>query len=425
MNYITLIMAAITLVPILFGIILGLIRGAGRAILRLVLVAVCVVLAFVLCGVVTDALVSVDISRFVGGESTITVVDVIKSMLGESMQDFGPYITPLAQSIVKIAVFLLLFALLSFITWVLVFPLLKLIFRGKAKGHRLLGMVFGLVQGVVVALCVCIIVNGLVLEVGNIAEMANDAAEMSQSSNAEGGENAPSALGDVKVMVDGYRESVFCKVYSTVGDVPFEHVSSVETEDRGRLTLHGQIEGFGGLVKIGKEFVKVQDVDFDHFYEEDNVNKLTTIFTNVQNIRDGLSQEATDTVNGLINLLGDKFGVDLNLLSKLQTINFQKEAEIFQKLGEYKDKDFANMTEEQMKDAAKDIVESLGESDLLLDMLAGQDDIDLGNSLDDQHLDEISKMLEETDLSQEKKDQLRNIFGLNNNGNNGNEGSEE
>ena len=435
-NYFILAILALTAVPIVLGVLLGLLRGSRRALLRLILIVVCIVVAVFVCGSVTNMVVEVDISGYVeGAEGTMTVTDYVAQMLGEDLQDLGDYVVPIIQSLVKIVLFLTIFFVLWFFSWLIIYPLCKLFVkpkkvldsngRMKKKKHRLLGGLFGLIQGVAVALCVCIVFNGLFFVGGQLMEISEgiqyineNTSEGEPSTYAEEGdsteEGSGSIFGDIdfKAWLEEYKSSSIAQIYDKVGSKPFAWLTKVETKDGRTVTLSGQMEALDGIVDIACEFIKISDLDFDNLYVEGNITTITEILNNIQSIKEGLSEEANNTVEGILDVLGKSFGIDIK---RFYGINFATEAEAFSKLSEYKDKDFSKMTAEEIKNAAVDIVNSVGKSELLMDILEEQD-IDVGNGLSDAQIDEINnvldEMIENKELDEEVANRLREIFGL-------------
>ena len=440
-NYLILIIAVLTFVPIVLGILLGLLRGSRRSLLRLILIVLCVVLAFVLCGPLSKSVLNAEVTQHVGDEEVeevVTLQEYLENMLGEDMKDLSVYVVPLVQSIAKVMLFLMLFLVFQLLSWAIVYPLCKLFVKPKrvkdSSGHtrrkkrRLLGAAIGLVQGVVVALCLCVIVNGFFAAANELTQISAGMAEMTDGTEeqqpelamqaeAEDGteDGTENALVDLKPMFEEYDQSVFGKLYNSIGSKPFTLISKVTTEDGKTVTLTGQLEAFHGLVDIGKEFIKLTDLNYNNLYADNNLQKLTDILNNVESIKEGLSEEAGDTVEGMLTILGDKMGIDMK---KFYNINFSEEAAAFKKLSEYKDKDFSSMSPEEVKAAAKDLVGDLSKSELLLDLLADQD-IDIGNGLDDAQRDEVDSTLQEMVQSGELDDatanRMRDIFGFNNN----------
>ena len=430
-NYLVLAITVLTALPIVFGILLGLLRGSRRALLRLILILLCIVLAGVLCNSVTDAVVEVDISQVTGESESMTVTEFLEQSLGEDLAELGDYIVPIMQSLVKVIMFLLLFFLFWLVSWIIVYPICKLFVKPKKvtddngktrkKRHRLVGAAIGLVQGVVVALCVCIVINGLFGVTGDLMQAADGLSSIQPPESeevamyAEGEESnddVTSAIGDVNALFAEYKESALGKLYTKVGTKPFAFISSVKTKDDRTITLPGQVEALTGIVDIAKEFMKITELDFDNLYAEGNIQTLTEILNNIQAVKDGMSEEASGTVEGMLEVLGKSFEVDVK---RFYNINFANEAEAFNKLSQYKDADFSSMSPDEIKAAATDIVKSVGKSELLLDILADQD-IDIGHGLDDEQIDEINnaldKLVESDDLDAETVAKLREIFGL-------------
>ena len=450
-NYLILIVAVLTFVPIVVGILLGLLRGSRRALLRLLLVLLSAVVAFALCGVVANSLVTLDISGLVGGEGEdpLTVVDVLQQYLGESFKDVSTYLVPFAQSLVKILSFLVLFLLLQLLTWAIVYPLCKLFVKPRRvrdggghtrkKKRRLLGAAFGLVQGVAVALCLFIVTNGflsqasaLVYTLDGIADASEDEGEQDEMAalvamlEAKGGFR--DAEGDVeqtegesdfsfdslKRTFDAYNVSIFGVLYESIGEQPFVFLSQVET-DHGPVTFPGQVEALSCLIEIGKEFSQIRDLHFNRLYEDDNIDRLTTILNNVQDIREDLSDEARFTVNGLISALKGVFDIDDSLIVDFDNIDFAQQGEIFKRLRDFRNKADNQITHEEAKQLVKDIAES----PMMLDMLESQDNTDLGNGLNAKHLAEIESSIDELvasgEISQELAQRMRYIFDVNNN----------
>ena len=455
-NYLILAITLLTFVPIVIGVLLGLLRGSRRALTRLILVLLCIVVAFVLCGTLTDTVTEVDISVYMNGEveGPMTLVDYVTATLGENMEGAAEMIVPLAQILIKIVLFLMLFLLLLFFTWIIIFPILQIFIKPrkikndqgkvlKKKKHPLLGAAFGLLEGVAVALVLCIVLNGVLANVGRIVAISDGLAEISQQMNsgepstqAEEGEEGGGDIADpdvpqggmdlsgLKALLDEYNESMLGKLYNGIGKAPFNWLAKVKTADGETVTLNGQLEALNGIVDIAKEFLQMQNVDFTNFYgtgaegEETPLAKLTTILTNVENIKKGLSEEANKTVGKLLNMLGAQFGMED--VTKYYNLNFAKEASAFNKLSEYKDTNFSEMTQDEVKAAAKDIVSALADSELIMDTLAEME-LDFGSGLDKEQREEVDKALDEliadNTLTAEQVNRLRDIFGLNNTNN--------
>lgn len=439
MNYITLAMLGLTAVPIVFGALLGLMRGSRRALLRLILIVVCVVLAFVLRGAVTDKLINTEVPAL-GGSVLEYLQESIFNSMPESLSEF---IVPIMQSILQVIVFLLLFFLLWLLTWIIVYPICKIFVKPKRvenadgervkRKHPLIGAVIGIVQGAIVALCVCVVLNGLLLQVNNIMTAADDLSNVSNneaqaqamdydvdynedydvenSSESDGGSAMDS---NVLGLFGEYADSSIGKLYSGIGSKPFDLISQVKLEDGRKITLSGQIDAIKGLANMAKELMNLQNIDFGKLLTEGNITALQDIFNKLGEINDNLSDEAKETINDLITsvakeMLGDDLGVDFSGLD-ITGVDFKKEGEIFTRLYEYNNKEVS-------VDDAQDIIDNMVQSDIILDVLKNQDNVNLTSQLEtSEHRETIVGIINEyearDDVPQEKIDALRKIFGL-------------
>ena len=435
-NYLILIIAALTAVPIVFGILLGLLRGSRRALLRLILIVVCAVVAFIACGALTDIAIETDIAQFMPEvEGPMTVVDWLTQQLGEDLAALGDFIVPIAQSLIKVIMFLVLFFVLWLLTWLIVYPLCKLFVKPKKaydsrgrlikKRHRLLGAGIGLVQGVVVAVCVCIVFNGLFAVSGDLIQAADGLSAIAEESqpaqqSEEGGQDDEfAALKEIIAMMEEYNESTFAKLYGKIGSKPFEYLSSVKVDEDKTITLSGQSKALRGLVDIAQEFLKITELDLENMTES-TVDDIMAILKNVQDIKKALPEEANDTVNSLLTTLSDTIGFNLSFVTKIDDLNIANETAALKTFVRYADQDFTTMDEDEIRQAAEDLISSIGNSDVLMDVLDEvlvDYDIDLGSMLDEELLSEIDStlddMVQDGTISQESVDRLRDLLGLN------------
>ena len=456
MNYITVAIVALMVLPILVSVLLGLLRGSRRSLLRLALVIVSVVLAFALCGVVAKPMLGADISNSVGAEGPMTVEQYLVQMLGEAIPDaVTAVLLAIVQSIVKVIVFLLLFLVFRFLTWAIVFPILKIFVKPKKvrytdgstgrKKRPFLGLLVGLVQGAVVALCICVVLNGLFMQTNKIVTMASDLGSISEQQtmtladaeedgdeefdpddgynkdDEQPSENPLEDLGEFGAMLSEYTESKLGAFYNKIGGKAFDWLSEVENANGDKVTMSGQLDAIRGVVEMAKELMNLKDINFQNLFAEGNIDAIRDIFNSLQNINGNLSKESRDTIKGVLSSLSEELDLPVDLSDvDFNKIDFGKEGEIFVELLEYRNND------EIKPEDVKDMLESMVESDLILDVLASQDGlVDLGSQIRGEensngHNDEYVQTIEDTiaamegnsDYDQEKVAKLKSIFGL-------------
>ncbi len=113
------------------------------------------------------------------------------------------------------------------------FPLLKLVVKKGKKKHALVGGLVGAVQGVAVAFVLCVVLNGLFVNVGSLmAAMENEqqpensASSVFAATESDGGsvENGSSGQNteQIKQLIaqfNEYKQSAISKFYCKIGDV--------------------------------------------------------------------------------------------------------------------------------------------------------------------------------------------------------------
>lgn len=426
MNYLVLAMIVLTVLPIVAGFLIGLIRGIKRSVARAVTIVLCVVAAWLLCGVVSNAVLNAEMP----GQGMV-VKEYLMQQLTEMMSgiDLSDIILPFVQSLVKVLMFVILFWALQFLTWIIVTPICSAVFRGKdkrkgkvkPKRHRLIGSVIGAVQGLAVALVICMVFSGMFTQVGRLFAMAQDLPQAEQSAEtyemSSEDETAPEgegseAMSEVLEMFSGYADSGVGKFYQSLTGKPFEWLSSVTTDKGDTVTLPELVDSMEGVARMAREVVKMGEIDFAAMMSSGDFSDLKEILGNLDAIKGDLSEQALETINGLLQPMGEALDLPIDLSSlDLNTVEFAKEGEIIENLYGYTQ---ANAEELTVEDA-KDIVKQIGESQLILPVVQSASE-DITSSLTEEQTDFISSAIdsieEEQSLSQDKIDALREIFGL-------------
>ena len=432
------IMLVLIIVPLVIGMLLGMLRGSRRAALRLVLVLLCVVAAFCLRGVVTNAVLSMPVD----GQ---TLEQAIISQLPEDAAQLGDNLMPIVRLLVTVVLFLSLFFVIKFISWVIIYPLCKLFVKKarikkdgtRGKKHALIGGVIGLVQGAAVAVVLCFVFNGLLVHMGNLMESVDvlqqssnggtNASIVMTEENAENGGSGTENGGlsaDMFTVFNDYKQSGISQTINKIGgDKAFNMVASVKTEDGKTLTLTGQLDAINAMVKMVKELVSLNN-KLNEMSDQlkgglngDITSAITDVFNALDDICVNMTDESKETVNGIVQTLAGNLDigveVDMSVLD-FTTISFKNEGQVITSLTEYKDKDFSEMTAEQAEQEAKEIVNLVMESNIILPMLSANSDFTVG--LTDVNHDLAAGVIEDLErdetADQKKVDMLKKFFGL-------------
>lgn len=290
MNYFTTAILAGTLTTLIVGVLLGLVRGMRRSILRLALLVLCFVLALAICPAVSDTVMSIRISD---GKTLETLLTESFSQGGEAAADI---IVPIAQILAKLVAFIALFGILQLVTWILVFPILKLILRpliGRRAHSRGLGALLGLVSGALVAFAIYVPMNGLFCEVGKIA--AIDISGLT-SGTESGSQASTSVLKDAAAVIE-YSNSGISHFYGSVGSGFYRSLSTTTDKNGKEIRLSAQIDALSAAANFAAKTASLKNVmKEDGSIDLDAIRDLAGTLTEL----DELTPEAREALNGML-----------------------------------------------------------------------------------------------------------------------------
>ncbi len=410
----------VTITTVAVGLLLGFLRGSRRAVLRLLLVLLCVVGAYFLKDVVTGLLMKTDIQ----GQ---TVEQMIIGMLPAEMQGMGDAIMPLVTVIISVVSFLLCFGLLLFVTWAILFPILKIFVKKGKKKHALVGGIVGAVQGVAVAFVMCVILNGLFVNVGNVmAAMEQEQPETNASifltaeadGNASGdGQQSAADISQLITSINEYKQSGISKMYSKFGDKAFDLVASVKmTNEDGeteKITLKGQMDAVSGLLKLAKNAEKFSNINFGTNGIVGCADDIKEVFDMLDDINKNLNDESRKTLNRVVesvaeSMLPPDLPIDVTVID-FTTVDFAVEGQIITDLSAY-----ASKTDAITEQDAENIVKKVTESNLIIPLLTstGEIDLKLGDEQKAKASEIIAKYETDNTYDASKIAQVKEFFGL-------------
>ncbi len=429
MNYIELGIWIITGIALGFSVLMGLVRGSRRATLRLVLVLICAIATFCLKNFLADILLNTTVT--IDGAAT-TIQDYIVTALPEEMQELGATIViPLVRVIVGVVIFLVLFWALKLISWIILYPICKLFVKKGEKKHAGFGALIGLVQGVVIALCFCVPLSGMVVQVNRVIPMVEQlgSSEAMSADDMGSGESSSDELipEEVSQLLSGYEETVVGKFYGKACEPLFDFICGVKVEDEDgtshNVTLSGQIDALDAMLKIVNEFSETTEVleDID-FSDLGSLSDLRGVFEKLDGITADLPDEAKSTINAVVSAAIDMVPVPDDAEDSVKAlidsvkevvketdfteIKFTQELDIIENL--------ATTIEKGEEITVEDIsatINSVSESALIVPILENIDvDLDLPNGTKIQ-LEEVFDELPE-DTNQETVEVLRKLLGL-------------
>lgn len=439
MNAVVLGVSIVSLWFVLFGLIFGFARGNGRSITRFVVIVLCIVGAFLLREPIANGLMNLKI----GGTS---LQDSLMQSIPQDSQQMAEVLVRLVKVCFAAVSFVLAFLLLKWLTALIVDPILFAFFpkagkedkkTGKVrKTKRLLGGVFGLLQGVLIALVVCIPLNGVVTNyyevlavtskttetayvrpVDGVYADATDNGDGSGVSDGESGDgqtdggsdSGDQGTADMLAVLEEYVNSPVGKIYNAIGTVPFDWVGSMEIDGK-TYTVSGQMGAFKGLMELANAMGEISDGGNADMLDPSNTENITKVFDDLDKVWSGLSEESKKTVAEIAKAASDMTDGKIDLSGvDFVNIDFKKEGEVFANISEiYNDvqgKDQASV------DDCKRLVDAIAKSDLILPLVASGDAMDIADA---DVRAEITDYVNNMDTTETKRDMLLKFLGLSN-----------
>lgn len=414
MGYITLGVLGFTALCLFFGLLLGLMRGRNRSILRLILVVLSAVVSVKYKDKVVDAVMNYEYK----GRTVKTALSEMLSSgevaIPESIQNI---LFILVEIIVSIAVFFVLFLILKFITWLILFPILKIVVRRGKRRHSLVGGLFGLIQGAVVAFVICAPLTGLVVQTNQIAQIKIQDKYILA---------IPEEVG-----VAEYVNSEPAKIYTSFGGWFFDLLSS-KTDENGKkisiddtcdvvTTVAGIADTFSSISKdlsnITSENITVQE-------QVDTIKKvgdsLISIGNSVNSLNGDSKAMVQDLIEGVKEMVADETGTIPpeveNALNSLDVNNLKLDSagEAINGIASYIEKtsdEFEN-SEPVTQEEIDKIVGGLADNAFIIDMVVGENEVPEIVKIDDENKEKFQTAIDTSTLTEEDKETLRKLFGL-------------
>ncbi|MBO7213949.1 MAG: hypothetical protein J6V66_00475 [Clostridia bacterium] len=415
MNYITLGIIAVFVAFAIFGGLLGCIRGRNRAILRFFLVLVSAAVSILLIDVAVSFVMKIEIEGKPVKEFIATSLSSGES-IPESLQNL---MFTIVEVILGALVYFVLFGAVLFVTWILVFPILKcFIKQGSNKGVGL-GFIVGLLQGVVVAFLVCAPLSGLVTDVGKMTNVTID------------GQKAIPAEIPEEVDFEDYNNSTVYKILDKSGNWLYKLVSSSETENGTSISITDTVDVVvalaeisnqadnlaGGLENLSKEGSTAQE-------KVDGLSQIGSVLIEMDNSINSLGDSGKELLNNLVGevvsgLTGEEENESINEI--IENIDFtdlslKSTGEALQGLSSYVEKTtegFSKYGEEVTQTEVSSIVNGLADNSFFIDMFTDENgDVQTAIEISAENQGKFENAISSAQVDEETKNNLRKLFGL-------------
>lgn len=392
MEILSLILIGITAYFLFFGIIFGLKRGFVRSLVRLVTVGVAFAIAWFCKGAYVAAVLDFELN----GQSIRAAFDGMAAEMGA----ISGVVSSLVEIVLGVLLFILVFLVLKFLT-AIVSAILGVFFP---KGHRGLGLLVGLLQGALIAFCVCAPLNGVLLDMQKIMAIELDGNAIVDAESKE-------KMGKYGLDLDKYKESGVANFYTSIGKGFYDALAGAENEDGESVTLSGYVDATVATSKLADELTALSEINFENGLTAENRDAISQTFKNLNAIKGDMSKEAKTAVNDMIGAViadaGEEMPEQVQKILEdfdIEKVDFEKEGDVILDLYDYAQNETTEVT-------AADLVESLAQSTVILPAIEGmvteESPIELP---EDSRAEVITAINGLSDAAAQES--LRKIFGL-------------
>ncbi len=414
MGYITLAVLMITLIALVFGFLFGIGRGLNRSLLRLGLIVVCMVLAIFLREPCVKLLMNARAGDGTLNEKIVGALGGSEGGLPATMQSL---ILTLAELIIGLLAFGVIFYVLRYLTWFIAYPLLKIVVKAGINKRKLLGGVVGLVQGALIAFVIITPMSGILVQFNKLSQMEIDGEKVLE---------LPAEIG-----VEDYVNSPLGKIYNTSGGWLFDVLTTGEDVNGKKVTVSDACDvlvTFGGLTGTMEALEdSVEVMASETATAADRISAMKTAgkqLTEIGNSMNDLGYTAKSMVNELLTglkeiLSSEEEGIPEeleNLLDNLTVDNLKlgtagKSLTGIATYIEKTDEELGN-NEPVSEQEIKDIVNGFADNGFIMYMFTIAEQQPTLLEVQSAHEGLFEATIENTDLSREEKDVLLKLFGL-------------
>lgn len=407
MDKLSLIFLGVTAFILIISVIMGMVRGTARSIVRLVLVAASGVVAYLFFRKAAELVLSINVQG-------MPLDEFMFSKLPEEMDFAKENAMPLIKLIIGVICYFLIFGAVQFLSWIIIFPIIKIFVKKSkkvGKASTLVGGGVGAVQAVFLVFALIMPFMGFLGSVNQLTKIPKDASDtpiLDVSEYVDYDEYESSALGKFVIKING-------KYYASIATV------GVNGET---YTLSGQIEAIQSTArlafKVSETISNIQnslneagDIDVSEGLSSGTVKQVKNLFNDLGNMQSDMSDEAKKSTNKIIKdaaaSLGESYGMELDLSNvDVMDTDFDKESKVLDDIYNYQDS--KNIDEMDIDEVVKD----LSESTLILPVL---DNSGVTVSTDEAQKAKVESAIAklESDGNTDEKtiNQIKKLFGLN------------
>lgn len=395
----SLILIGITAYFLIFGALYGLKRGILGSAIRLFTVCVAFAVAWHARAKYVAAVLDIQIE----GQSVRSLIEEATA----EMASIGTLLMPLVEILLGVILFIAVFLVLKLVTAIIYF----IIGFFVPKSNRWLGLAVGLVQGALIAFCICAPLNGVLLDVAKVTQIqVNGEPILDAEARAE--------MKEAGLDFEEFKESGISKFYAKVGGEFYNVLAASKNADGNDVTLSGYVDAAVATTKFADELTSLSNINFEEGLTEANRETLKQTFENLDAIKGEMSAEAITTVNQMISSVVTEVGGDMPEEVKtiledfdMSKVDFSTEGEVVLKLYDIAEKSESEDAEINVTEVVNTLAESTVVLPIMESMVTAEQPLELP---DEETKAEVSTAIEDiAKTNPEAAESLKKIFGLN------------
>lgn len=412
MGYISIAILTITCLFILSGTLFGLIRGRNRSLLRLGLIIVSAIVAFFVRDIIVNAIMNISIEEVTIRDHIISFLNT-ESVLPQAIQSLA---MTLIEIIAGIAIFLLSFFILKFITLIVLYPILKIFVKKESIVHSWQGILIGFVQGCLIAFIVCVPLTGMLTQANTLSQLTYQGEKLIE---------IPSEIGLAE-----YTESTPCAVYSFTGKWFYSALSTKKNDEGKKVSIDDTCDIAATVIETADTMTTLtndlKSIDMNVATPQEKVDTMKKLGNGLIELNasmDELSEDAKIIVKDVLEDAKSMFADEdgnipeevSNLIDNINIDDLKLDSAglALNGVATYIEKtsDEIENTEPVTQDDIDCIVNGLADNTFIIDMLSEDESTTIVNVSDsDKEMFEVA--IDNSSLEEEYKNKLNQMLGL-------------
>ena len=404
MGYISLGILVLTGIILLFSTLFGIKRGRNHSILRLILIFGCIAGAIFLRPVLFNVISNIETEQG-------TLIEMVMSFFNQGGQplpeEAQKMLSALIQIVIAFVIYFALFYGLRIISWLIIFPIFKLIIKREENKKRGFGAIIGFIQGIFMVFAVVVPLNGLAVDMNKLASIEMDGKPIIE---------IPQEIG-----LNEYQTTDTYKIFDTIGGWYYDMLATAKTENGEEYSMSSTCSAINAVYSTVNSFEEVEsafsalsDGTKTDQYKAQTARSASQTFYKLASTMENLDQPSKEMVDGVlkgvkdflkgVKILDTDSEVLFNDLT-IEKINFSSVASGLDGLADYLESP-STITQQ----GVEKIVNGIVESQLLLEVFTTTEKLIYDIKVNEEM---FKSVINQANITAQERANLKKAFGIN------------